>query len=206
MNRIASERLDPKESRLAEVSLLVDPDIKSIRRRAAAVDEASADPERILVNEGDRHPQIYIIESGSAAVDVGGTTIAELGPGAIIGELAFFLGGSATATVRTVTHVELIVIRTVASSRSSRISDLSADRTHAESREQFESNARRTATDGTGSPGRSPLVSSTPWTALHRIGRVSAEGKGFEPLVTRRPQRLSRPPHSSALATFRSRE
>ena len=30
-----------------------------------------------------------------------------------------------------------------------------------------------------------------------------AEGKGFEPLVTRRPQRLSRPPHSSALATFR---
>ena len=32
-----------------------------------------------------------------------------------------------------------------------------------------------------------------------------AEGKGFEPLVTRRPQRLSRPPHSSALATFRRR-
>ena len=32
-----------------------------------------------------------------------------------------------------------------------------------------------------------------------------AEGEGFEPSVTRRPQRLSRPPHSSALATFRRR-
>ena len=30
-----------------------------------------------------------------------------------------------------------------------------------------------------------------------------AEGEGFEPSVTRRLQRLSRPPHSSALATFR---
>ena len=30
-----------------------------------------------------------------------------------------------------------------------------------------------------------------------------AESEGFEPSVTRRPQRLSRPPHSSALATFR---
>ena len=32
-----------------------------------------------------------------------------------------------------------------------------------------------------------------------------AEGVGFEPTVTRRPQRLSRPSHSSALATFRRR-
>ena len=32
-----------------------------------------------------------------------------------------------------------------------------------------------------------------------------AESMGFEPMVTRRPQRLSRPPHSSALATLRCR-
>jgi site-specific DNA recombinase len=32
-----------------------------------------------------------------------------------------------------------------------------------------------------------------------------AESVGFEPTVTRRPQRLSRPPHSSALATLRRR-
>jgi hypothetical protein len=32
-----------------------------------------------------------------------------------------------------------------------------------------------------------------------------AEGKGFEPLESRNPQRLSRPSHSSALATFRPR-
>jgi hypothetical protein len=45
----------------------------------------------------------------------------------------------------------------------------------------------------------------------HGLGRACtrpdqrAEGVGFEPTVTRRPQRLSRPPHSSALATFRRR-
>ena len=33
--------------------------------------------------------------------------------------------------------------------------------------------------------------------------QLLAEGEGFEPSVTRRLQRLSRPPHSSALATFR---
>jgi site-specific DNA recombinase len=35
--------------------------------------------------------------------------------------------------------------------------------------------------------------------------QLLAEGEGFEPSVTRRLQRLSRPPHSSALATFRRR-
>ncbi len=34
---------------------------------------------------------------------------------------------------------------------------------------------------------------------------IAAEGVGFEPTVTRGPQRLSRPPHSSALATLRRR-
>ncbi len=36
------------------------------------------------------------------------------------------------------------------------------------------------------------------------LRRRLAEGVGFEPTVTRRPQRFSRPPHSSALATFHS--
>ncbi len=51
---------------------------------------------------------------------------------------------------------------------------------------------------------------STAWTrpdappAPCRAPVLVAESEGFEPSVTRRPQRLSRPPHSSALATLRA--
>ena len=51
---------------------------------------------------------------------------------------------------------------------------------------------------------------STTWTradappAPHGAPVLVAESEGFEPSVTRRPQRLSRPPHSSALATLRA--
>src|SRR5262245_44951910 len=39
-----------------------------------------------------------------------------------------------------------------------------------------------------------------PWTAADLV----AEGVGFEPTEGRNPQRLSRPSHSSALASFRA--
>ena len=57
--------------------------------------------------------------------------------------------------------------------------------------------------------GLLPVDMKNPGTYCRRRGsNVSflAEGMGFEPMVTRRPQRLSRPPHSSALATFRRRD
>jgi len=38
---------------------------------------------------------------------------------------------------------------------------------------------------------------------LRTVRDLVAEAVGFEPTVTRRPQRLSRPSHSSALARFR---
>jgi hypothetical protein len=66
--------------------------------------------------------------------------------------------------------------------------------------------------------GTAPIGGDRAWSAGDRGPRQSgrrrtvptgpervAEGMGFEPMVTRRPQRLSRPPHSSALATFRGR-
>jgi GTP 3',8-cyclase len=49
---------------------------------------------------------------------------------------------------------------------------------------------------------KDPLVGGPPGVSLDS----AAEGMGFEPMETRRPQRLSRPPHSSALATFRPRD
>src|SRR4051795_12715113 len=53
-----------------------------------------------------------------------------------------------------------------------------------------------------GSPARRPAppgLAVTPATTKPLL----AEGVGFEPTEARRPQRLSRPSHSSALASFR---
>ena len=110
MNRSTAKRLDPKEVRVAEVPLFARADATSIHRLASIVDEVTASPGRILVKEGDRHQQVYVVESGTVAVEVDGTDVAELGPGAIIGELGFLLGEPATATVRAVTTVELMVV------------------------------------------------------------------------------------------------
>ena len=110
MNRNATKQLDPKEFRLASVPLFASADSQAIRRLASVVDEATAAPERILLKEGDRHQQIYVIESGAASVEVGGQQVAEVGPGAIVGELGFFLGEPATATVRATTELELMII------------------------------------------------------------------------------------------------
>ena len=110
MNRNAAKQLDPKESRLAEVPLFARADRQSIHRLASVVDEVTAPPDRVLMKEGDRHQQVYVIESGTASVEIGGQRVAELGPGAIVGELGFLLGEPATATVRATTEAEVMVI------------------------------------------------------------------------------------------------
>ena len=53
--------------------------------------------------------------------------------------------------------------------------------------------------------GKSPSALARAFTTVSSKDELLAEGEGFEPSVTRRLQRLSRPPHSSALATFRGR-
>jgi len=55
----------------------------------------------VLVRQGDQADALYIVESGRFEVTVAGrdAPLAELGAGAPIGEIAFFAGGTRTATV-----------------------------------------------------------------------------------------------------------
>jgi hypothetical protein len=61
-------------------------------------------PEEILVTQGDSGEEIYLLLDGVMAVEVDGAVIAEIGPGAIIGERAFLEGGTRTATLRATTR------------------------------------------------------------------------------------------------------
>jgi hypothetical protein len=56
-----------------------------------------------LTVEGAPVPALMLIAAGQVSVDVGDQSIARMGPGSFIGEMAFLTGGAASATV-TATH------------------------------------------------------------------------------------------------------
>lgn len=53
----------------------------------------------VLIRQGDRAEALYLVVSGRFRVSNAGVAIAMIGPGAPIGELAFFAGGTRTADV-----------------------------------------------------------------------------------------------------------
>jgi hypothetical protein len=61
-----------------------------------------------LTVEGQPVGELYFIQDGRLTVRIKGTYVAELGPGALVGEIAFLMGNTATATVTADGSVRLI--------------------------------------------------------------------------------------------------
>lgn len=61
-----------------------------------------------LIVEGEPVGELYFIHAGRLSVHVRGSHVAELGPGALVGEIAFLIGNAANATVTAVGTVRLI--------------------------------------------------------------------------------------------------
>lgn len=53
-----------------------------------------------LVEQGEPGDELYLLLDGVLAVEVDGEEVAEIGPGAILGERAVLEGGRRTATMR----------------------------------------------------------------------------------------------------------
>jgi len=62
-----------------------------------------------LVEQGESGVDVFLILDGVLSVDVDGEALAELGPGAIVGERASLEGGLRTSTLRAVTPVRVAV-------------------------------------------------------------------------------------------------
>ena len=62
------------------------------------------------MREGEPGHECFVIVTGSATVSRGGATVANLGPGAVVGELAPLTGGVRTATVTADSAMEVLVI------------------------------------------------------------------------------------------------
>jgi len=62
-----------------------------------------------LVEQGDPGDALFVLLDGVLAVEVDGNALAEVGPGALLGERAVIEGGTRTATLRAVTPAKVAV-------------------------------------------------------------------------------------------------
>jgi hypothetical protein len=63
----------------------------------------------VLTRQGDHGDELYLLLDGVISVEVSGQTLAEVGPGAVLGERALLEGGRRTSTLTTVTPARVAV-------------------------------------------------------------------------------------------------
>jgi len=79
-------------------------DRKLAAKLANYLERVEYEPDAVMIEQSSPSEDMYFIEAGQATVDLKGNNDAHirlktLGPGAIVGEVAFYLGGPRTASV-----------------------------------------------------------------------------------------------------------
>jgi hypothetical protein len=82
----------------------------SIMRSDAKLERRTLDTGDALVKQGEEGRELFLLLDGIVDVEVDGDVVAEIGPGALLGERALFEGGARTATVWATTPVRVVVI------------------------------------------------------------------------------------------------
>jgi hypothetical protein len=75
----------------------------------------------LLTEQGADGDDVYLLLNGVLAVDVDGAPVAEVGPGAVLGERSGIEGGRRTATLRARTRVKVAVVRPDQLARGARV-------------------------------------------------------------------------------------
>ena len=65
-----------------------------------------------LMKQGDPGDELYLLLDGVVDVEVDGDVVAEIGPGALLGERALLEGGKRTATIWAKTPIRVVVVPT----------------------------------------------------------------------------------------------
>ena len=68
------------------------------------------EPGAALVEQGERGTDLYLLLDGVFGVEIDGDEVAEIGPGAVLGERALLEGGERTATLRAKTKCRVAVV------------------------------------------------------------------------------------------------
>ena len=83
---------------------------RSMMRSGAASKPVRLGIDETLTEQGEAGNELYLLLDGVLAVEVDGETVAEIGPGAILGERAVVEGGKRTATLRAVTPAKVVSV------------------------------------------------------------------------------------------------
>jgi Cyclic nucleotide-binding domain len=82
----------------------------SIMRDGAKLERRNYEQGQALVHEGDEGRELFLLLDGIVDVEVNGEEVAEIGPGALLGERALLEGGKRTATLWATTPVRVVVV------------------------------------------------------------------------------------------------
>lgn len=96
---------------VAEVETLLERELQgAIMRGGTKPDIRRVKAGRNLVAQGDDDDELFLLLNGVLAVEVDGEALAEIGPGAVLGERAVLEGGRRTATLRAVTDCKVAAV------------------------------------------------------------------------------------------------
>lgn len=101
---------DSKVVALRRVDFLRSCTDRELAKIAAKVDRTSVRAGYVLMQEGQYGNEAFIVVDGTAAVSMGGVTVATIGPGEFIGEMAMLNGRPRTATVVAETEMDVLVV------------------------------------------------------------------------------------------------
>jgi Cyclic nucleotide-binding domain len=82
----------------------------SIMRAGKKLERRNLDQGAALVTEGDEGSELFLLLDGIVDIEVNGDPIAEVGPGALLGERALLEGGRRTATIWAKTPIRVAVV------------------------------------------------------------------------------------------------
>lgn len=97
-------------ARLKGITVLAELGEDELAAIAGLAAEVSVPAGKDLVREGDYSYEMLAIEEGTARVERGGETIAELGPGDVIGEIGVLERGQRSATVTATSPMRLVTL------------------------------------------------------------------------------------------------
>jgi len=106
-----ARRLALKREVLAKMPLFARLSERELLRVMQAVEVRAYEPDEIVIQEGARGDELFIVLSGQVRVSRGGATLTHLGSGEHVGEMALIRSVPRSATVTAIGPAELIAIR-----------------------------------------------------------------------------------------------
>lgn len=101
---------DPKLELLKRIPLFAGLNRRQIERLGQLTDEVNVPSGRVLMREGDRGEELFIVVNGTLRIERGGREIGRGGDGDFIGEIALVDHGPRSATVTTEGPARLLVV------------------------------------------------------------------------------------------------